>query len=64
MSSSATHVQGMAQNVLGFLEDMMVAPVREGELEVVPFDDLTDGGTWGEMERWKRGEDAKLGGDE
>ena len=64
VSGSASHAEGMAQNVLGFLEDMMVAPVREVELEVVPFDDLTDGGTWGEMERWKRGEDAKLGGEE
>ena len=46
--------------ILGYLEDMMVAPVREVELEVVPFDDLTQGGTWGEMETWGRRAHGKI----
>ena len=64
VGGNAAHVEGMAQNVLGAIEDRMIAPVRDVELEVVRFDDLTAGGSWGEMERWSEGDDAKLGGAE
>ena len=39
----------------------MIAPMREVELEVVPFDDIADGGTYGEVESWGDAGQAKLG---
>lgn len=64
VSASRPMAEAMAQNVLCYVEDMMIAPIRSVELEVVAFDDLTDGGTFGEMERWERGADAKIAGDD
>lgn len=64
VSPSRRFAEGMAENVLGHIEDLMIAPLREVELEVVAFDDLTEGGSWGEMERWAEGADAKISGDD
>jgi len=40
---------------------MMVAPLDDVELEIVAFDDLTQGGSWGEMELWRSKGREKLG---
>jgi hypothetical protein len=61
LSSNAAHAEGMAQNILGQIEDMMVAPLDDVELEIVAFDDLTQGGSWGEMELWRSKGREKLG---
>jgi hypothetical protein len=61
VSNSRTHAQAMAENILGYLEDLMIAPLREVELEVIPFDDVSTGGTFTEVERWKGSGAAKLG---
>jgi len=61
VGGNEVHVRGMAENIIGQLEDMLIAPMREVELEVVPFDDIAEGGTYGEVERWGGEGRAKLG---
>lgn len=63
VSGSPAHARGMAENILGYLEDLMIAPVREVELEVLCFDELAEGGTFGEIECWGEAADTKLGDD-
>ena len=61
VSGNRAHARGMAENILGYIEDLMVAPVREVELDVVCFDDVSEGGTFGEIERWGETAETKLG---
>ena len=60
VSGNASHARGMAENILGYLEDLMVAPMREVELEILCFDELTDGGTYGDLQLWPDPSDEKL----
>ncbi len=64
VSGNAVQARAMAENILGYLEDMMIAPMSEVELEVLAFDDLAEGGTFGDVERWSDAMMAKLGGGE
>jgi hypothetical protein len=64
ISGNAPHARGMAENILGYLEDMMIAPMREVELEVLCFDDLAEGGSYGDLELWQGSAEAKLDQDE
>jgi uncharacterized protein len=62
VSNNQVHARAMAENVVGYIEDLMVAPLREVELEVIRFDDVSTGGTSTEVERWSGGSGvAKLG---
>jgi uncharacterized protein YlxP (DUF503 family) len=62
VSNNHVHARAMAENVVGYLEDLMVAPLREVELEVIKFDDVSTGGTATDVERWRDGSAvAKLG---
>lgn len=62
VSNNQVHARAMAENVVGYIEDLMIAPLREVELEIIRFDDVSTGGTSTEVERW-RGQSgvAKLG---
>jgi len=61
VSNSQAHARAMAENILTYIEGLMIAPVRDVELEIIPFDDVATGGTFGEVERWGTGGRAKLG---
>ena len=62
VGNNQVHVRAMAENIVCYLEDLMVAPLREVELEVIAFDDVSTGGTSTEVERWRGGSGAaKLG---
>ncbi len=61
VSGNERHARAMVENILSFIEGMMIAPLHDVELEVIPFDDVATGATFGDLERWGDGGEAKLG---
>ncbi len=64
VSGNLNQARAMAENILGYLEDLMIAPISEVELEVLSFDDIAEGGSYGDLELWKDSAEAKLDLDE
>ena len=51
VSGNRAQAQGMAENILGYIEDLMIAPLSEVELEVIAFDDFLGRGEYSWSER-------------
>lgn len=62
VSGNQAHARAMAENIVSFVAGMLIAPLQEVELEVIPFDDVATGGTYGDVETWGSLGRAKLGG--
>lgn len=61
VSANETQARAMAENIIGYVEDLMVAPIDDVELELFAFDDLVGDGSYGEVERWEGAGAAKFG---
>lgn len=61
LSGTESHVRAMAENIIDFIDGMMIAPMKDVELEVIVFDDVATGETYGRAERWSDEAVAKIG---
>jgi uncharacterized protein len=61
LSGNEAHVRAMLENIIDFIDGMMIAPMNDLELEVISFDDISTGETYSRAERWSDEAEAKIG---
>jgi len=64
ISGNERQARAMAENILGYVEDMMIAPLTGAEIGLVVFDDLEDVSEYGDVEVWNGALKRKFGSDE
>ena len=61
VSGNERKAKAMVENIVDYLQEMMIAPIRDAEFEIIKFDDIAMGESFGPLERWDPENDAKLG---